>query len=67
MLCHLSYNHDVGLAVSPHRGQVLPLAPRLPLLPERAFPEGEPRPFPERMHAGSLEALRVTRPEAVAS
>src|SRR5512135_3583047 len=61
------YDHDVVLAVPPHRGQVLPLVHRLPLLPEGASPEGEPMPFDETMHAGSLEALRVTRPEAVAS
>ncbi len=53
------------LAVPPHMGQILPLMHRLPLLPERAFPEVEPMPFPTPMHAGSLEALRVTRPEAV--
>src|SRR5512133_3246834 len=56
------YDHDVVLAVPPHMGQVLPLVHRLPLLPE-----GEPMPSDEAMHAGSLEALRVTRPEAVAS
>ena len=61
------YDHDVGLAVPPHMGQVLPLVHRLPLLPERAFPEGEPMSFGNARHAGSLEALRVTRPEAVAS
>ncbi len=61
------YDHDVVLAVPPHMGQVLPLVQRLPLLPEGAFPEGEPMPSDEAMHAGSLEALRVTRPEAVAS
>src|SRR5512142_2524610 len=61
------YDHDVVLAVPPHMGQVLPLVHRLPLLPEGAFPEGEPMPSDEAMHAGSLEALRVTRPEAVAS
>jgi hypothetical protein len=47
-------------------GQVLPLVHRLTLLPERAFPEGEPMLFDDSMYAGSLEALRVTRPEAVA-
>jgi len=56
----------VVLAVPPHMGQVLPLVHRLPLLPERASPEGEPMSFGDPMHAGSLEALRVTRPEAVA-
>ena len=35
--------------------QVLPLVHRLTLLPERAFPEGEPMPFDDPMHAGSLE------------
>ena len=54
------------LAVPPHMGQVLPLVQRLPLLPERAVPEGEPLPLGGAMHAGSLEARRVTRPEAVA-
>src|SRR5512133_2366558 len=63
----LRYDHDVVLAVPPHMGQVLPLVHRLPHQPERAFPEGEPMPLSGAMHAGSLEALRVTRPEAVAS
>jgi hypothetical protein len=48
-------------------GRVKTLAFRLPLLPKRAFPEGEPMSFLDPMHAGSLEALRVARPEAVAS
>jgi hypothetical protein len=48
-------------------GQVLPLVHRLALQPLGAFPEGEPMPFDEQRYAGSLEALRVTRPEAVAS
>src|SRR5512135_86169 len=56
----LRYDHDVVLAVPPHMGQVLPLVHRLPLLPERAFPEGEPMSLGGAMHAGSLEALRVT-------
>src|SRR4051812_28874613 len=47
-------------------GQVTPLVHRLALQPEGAFPEGEPMPFDDPVHAGSLEALRVTRPEAVA-
>src|SRR3954471_18125141 len=37
-----------------------------PSCPKGAFPEGEPMPFDRALHAGSLEALRVTRPEAVA-
>jgi hypothetical protein len=40
---------------------------RLVLQPSRAFPEDEPMSLGETMHAGSLKALRVTRPEAVAS
>src|SRR3954453_20490966 len=47
-------------------GQVLPLVQRLALQPVGAFPEGEPLPFDDPRHAGSLEARRVTRPEAVA-
>src|SRR4051812_21473995 len=35
------------------------------LLPRGAFPEGRAYAFPQRLHAGSLEALRVSRPEAV--
>src|SRR5512142_3074916 len=61
------YDHDVVLAVPPHMGQVTPLVHRLALQPVGAFPEGEPMPFDDPRHAGSLEALRVTRPEAVAS
>src|SRR3954463_15454710 len=61
------YDHHVVLAVPPHMGQVLPLVHRLSLLPEGAFPEGEPMPFDNPRHAGSLEAPWVTRPEAVAS
>jgi hypothetical protein len=34
-------------------------------LPHGAFPEEGAYAFLEGMHAGSLEALRVTRPEAV--
>src|SRR5512135_2443522 len=34
-------------------------------LPRGAFPEGRAYAFPQRLHAGSLEALRVSRPEAV--
>src|SRR5262249_16370014 len=34
-------------------------------LPPGAFPEGRAYAFPQRLHAGSLEALRVSRPEAV--
>ena len=34
-------------------------------LPRGAFPEGRASAFPQRLHAGSLEALRVSRPEAV--
>src|SRR4051794_17765606 len=34
-------------------------------LPRRAFPEGRAYAFSQRFHAGSLEALRVSRPEAV--
>src|SRR5947209_11872266 len=34
-------------------------------LPPGAFPEGGAYPFHGGMHAASLEALRVTRPEAV--
>src|SRR5512147_3020346 len=34
-------------------------------LPRGAFPEGGAYAFPQRLHAGSLEALRVSRPEAV--
>src|SRR5512135_1525238 len=34
-------------------------------LPCGAFPEGRAYAFPQRLHAGSLEALRVSRPEAV--
>ncbi len=63
----LRYDHDVVLAVPPHMGQILPLVHRLALQPEGAFPGGEPMPFGDPMHAGALEALRVTRPEAVAS
>ena len=36
-------------------------------LPHGAFPEGGAYGFSKNTHAGSLEALRVTRPEAVAS
>src|SRR5512135_944100 len=35
-------------------------------LPRGAFPEGGAYAVPQRLHAGSLEALRVSRPEAVA-
>src|SRR6185312_14070659 len=63
----LRYDHDVVLAVPPHMGQVLPLVHRLVLQPIGAFPEDEPMSLATAMHAGSLEALRVTRPEAVAS
>src|SRR3954451_16507349 len=63
----LRYDHDVVLAVPPHMGQVLPLVHRLALQPVGAFPGGEPMPLAGAMHAGSLEALRVARPEAVAS
>src|SRR5512133_2276717 len=34
-------------------------------LPRGAFPEGGAYAVPQRLHAGSLEALRVSRPEAV--
>src|SRR5271157_694440 len=34
-------------------------------LPRGAFPEGRAYAFSQRLHAGSLEALRVSRPEAV--
>src|SRR5512135_2331770 len=34
-------------------------------LPRGAFPEGRAYAVPQRLHAGSLEALRVSRPEAV--
>src|SRR4051794_4886709 len=34
-------------------------------LPRGAFPEGGAYAFAQRFHAGSLEALRVSRPEAV--
>src|SRR5512135_1044835 len=34
-------------------------------LPRGAFPEGRAYAIPQRLHAGSLEALRVSRPEAV--
>src|SRR3954467_6261006 len=34
-------------------------------LPRGAFPEGRAYAFSQRWHAGSLEALRVSRPEAV--
>src|SRR5512135_2344907 len=34
-------------------------------LPRGAFPEGRAYAFLPRLHAGSLEALRVSRPEAV--
>src|SRR3954467_4067461 len=51
------YNHDVVLAVPPHMGQVSPLVHRLPLLPERAFPEVEPIPT-----SGSHEAKSVQTP-----
>src|SRR5262245_45550217 len=34
-------------------------------LPRGAFPEGRAYAFSPRLHAGSLEALRVARPEAV--
>src|SRR4051812_15203907 len=36
-----------------------------PFLPRGAFPEGRAYAFSQRWHAGSLEALRVSRPEAV--
>src|SRR3954453_23552738 len=61
------YDHDVVLAVPPHMGQVLPLVHRLALQPMGPSPEDEPMSLATAMHAGSLEALRVTRPEAVAS
>src|SRR5262245_54455408 len=34
-------------------------------LPRGAFPEGRAYAFAQRLHAGSLEALRVARPKAV--
>src|SRR5436305_13934608 len=34
-------------------------------LPRGAFPEGRAYAFPQRLHAGSLEALGVSRPEGV--
>src|SRR5512142_3383234 len=34
-------------------------------LPRGAFPEGRAYAVSQRLHAGSLEALRVSRPEAV--
>jgi hypothetical protein len=62
----LRYDHRVVLALPPHMGQSLPLVHKL-FLPA---PSGLPGRrslchFLEGMHAGSLEALRVARPEAV--
>src|SRR5512140_2861837 len=34
-------------------------------LPRGAFPEGRAYAVSQRLHAGSLEALRVSRPEAI--
>src|SRR5262249_49335675 len=55
----LGYDHHVVLAVPPDMGQVLPLMHRLSLRPSGAFPGGEPMPFGDPRHAGSLEALWV--------
>src|SRR5262245_21072864 len=38
---------------------------RSSFLPRGAFPEGRAYAVSRRLHAGSLEALRVARPEAV--
>ena len=60
------YDHDEVLTVPTDMGQALPLVHKLLLLPRGAFPEGRAYAFSQRLHAGSLEALRVSRPEAVA-
>src|SRR5262245_51649471 len=46
-------------------GQALPFVHRLLLPAPRGHPEGGAYAFLTRMHAASLEALRVIRPEAV--
>ena len=61
------YAHHVVLAVPTPMEQVRPLRHWPPLLPEGAFPEGEPMPFDGAMHAGSFKALRIAWQEAVAS
>ena len=51
-------------AIPVARQRRLPIARRRPLL-DHALTRSSPGPILRRMHAGSLEALRVTRPEAV--
>jgi len=63
----LWYNHHVILALPPNVGQTLPFMHTSVLLPA---PRGLPgrrtyHALTDSVHAGSLEALRVTRPEAV--
>ena len=59
------YDHDVVLTLPKHVGQALPLERRLLLPAPRGLSGRKSHAFAQRLHAGSLEALRVARPEAV--
>lgn len=59
----LRYNHNLVFALPPHMGQASPSTHGL-FLPAPTGFSGKEGPVPLGMHAGSFEALRVTRPEA---
>ena len=61
----LRYDHYVVLALPPHMGQACQSCIGSSFLPNGAFPEEGAYAISRRLHAGSLEALRVARPEAV--
>jgi hypothetical protein len=61
----LRYDHYVVLALPPHMGQALPFVPKLLLPAPRGLPGKRSYAIFRGLHAGSLEALRVTRPKAV--
>ena len=55
------YNHNMILTVPPYMGQTLPIVHRLLL----CTPMGQGEVYTIALYPGTLEAKRVTRPEAV--
>lgn len=58
----LGWDHCAAVAIPPDMGQDLPFVHGLLLPAPRGLPEGRAHGLSKEMHAGSLEALWLTRP-----